>query len=161
MCSTCMYMYIYVHIYSAICSAMLPWWLSVKNLPAMQKMQEMGVWSLGWEDPLEEGMAIHSSILVWRIPWTEKTGELQGIELQGIGHDWSDWACMQAYRTIVWVLYKYNGQCEVRGESFSTLENFLEVFSLASAESDLLSFSFTFSKCRINFPFLFTQYLSF
>ena len=63
MYSIYMYMYIYVHMYSAICSAMLPWWLSVKNLPEMQKMQEMGVRSLGWEDPLEEGMAIHSSIL--------------------------------------------------------------------------------------------------
>ena len=41
----------------------------VKNLPAMQ---ETWVRSLGWEDPLEEGMAAHSSILAWRIPWTEK-----------------------------------------------------------------------------------------
>ena len=40
----------------------------VKNLPAMQ---ETRVWSLGWEDPLGEGMATHSSILAWRIPWTE------------------------------------------------------------------------------------------
>ena len=41
----------------------------VKNLPAMQETQ---VQSLGWEDPLEKGMATHSSILAWRIPWTEK-----------------------------------------------------------------------------------------
>ena len=41
---------------------------TVKNLPSMW------VWSLGWEDPLEEGMAIHSSILAWRIPWTEEPG---------------------------------------------------------------------------------------
>ena len=40
-----------------------------KNMPAMQDTR---VWSLGWEDPLEEGMAIHSSILAWRIPWTEE-----------------------------------------------------------------------------------------
>ena len=45
----------------------------VKNPPAMQETQ---VQSLGWEDPLKEGMATHSSILGWRIPWTEKTGEL-------------------------------------------------------------------------------------
>ena len=44
---------------------------TVKNLSAMQKIR---VWSLGWEDPLEEGMAIHSSILAWRIPWTEEPG---------------------------------------------------------------------------------------
>ena len=49
----------------------------VKNLPAMQETQEMQIRSLGREDPLEEGMAIHSSILVWRIPWTEEFGRLQ------------------------------------------------------------------------------------
>ena len=50
-------------------------------------MQEMGVGSLGWEDPLEEAMATLSSILVWRIPWTKEPGELQSIELQSIGYD--------------------------------------------------------------------------
>ena len=44
----------------------------VKNLPAMQQPQETPIQSLGWEDPLEEGMATHSSILAWRIPWTEE-----------------------------------------------------------------------------------------
>ena len=54
-----------------------------KNLPAMQEMQETWVGSLGWEDPLKEGMAIHSSILAWRIPWTEEPSRLQfmGSEL--------------------------------------------------------------------------------
>ena len=47
----------------------------------------MRVRSLGWEDPLEEGMAIHSSILAWRIPWTEETGGLQSIGSQRVGHD--------------------------------------------------------------------------
>ena len=46
----------------------------IKNLPAMRETQ---VWSLGWEDPLEDGMATHFSILAWRIPWTEETGGLQ------------------------------------------------------------------------------------
>ena len=55
-----------------------------KNLPAMQEMQ---VWSLGYEDPPEEGMATHSSILVWRIPWTEEPEGLQSIGLQRVGHD--------------------------------------------------------------------------
>ena len=45
-------------------------------------MQETWVGSLGWEDPLEEGMATHSSIPVWRIPWTEEPGGLQSIESQ-------------------------------------------------------------------------------
>ena len=49
----------------------------VKNLPAVQEMQEPWVQSLGWEDTLEEGMATHSSILAWRITWTEEPGGLQ------------------------------------------------------------------------------------
>ena len=56
----------------------------VKNLPAMQ---ETWVQSLGWEDPLEEGMATHSNILDWRIPWTEEPGGLQSIGSQRVGHD--------------------------------------------------------------------------
>ena len=51
----------------------------VKNLPAMW---ETWVQSLGWEDPLEEGMATHSSILAWRIPWTEEPDGQQSMELQ-------------------------------------------------------------------------------
>ena len=56
----------------------------VKNLPAMQEMQ---VQSLGWEDPLEKGMATHSSILAWRIPWTEEPGGPQSMWSQRVGHD--------------------------------------------------------------------------
>ena len=48
----------------------------VKNPPAMQEPQKMQVQSLGQEDPLEKGMATHSSILAWRIPWTEEPGGL-------------------------------------------------------------------------------------
>ena len=58
----------------------------VKNLPAMQEMQEMWVRSLGQEGALEEGMAIHSSILSWRIPWTEKPGKLQ---VHGAAESWT------------------------------------------------------------------------
>ena len=43
--------------------------------------------SLGWDDPLEEGMATHSSILAWSIPWTEEPGGLQSMGLQRVGHD--------------------------------------------------------------------------
>ena len=56
----------------------------VKNLPAMQETQ---VGSLSWEDPLEKGMATHSSILAWRIPWTEELGGLQFMGFQKVGHD--------------------------------------------------------------------------
>ena len=50
-------------------------------------MQETQVRSLDWEDPLEEGMATHSSILAWEIPWTEEPGGLQPIRLERIGRD--------------------------------------------------------------------------
>ena len=55
--------------------------------PANAKTQEMRVRSLGWEEPLEEEMATQSSILAWRIPWTEEWGRLRSIGLQKIGHD--------------------------------------------------------------------------
>ena len=57
----------------------------VKNLPAMQETQ---VQPLGPEEPLEEGMATHSSILAWRIPWAEEPGGLQSLGSQRVEHDW-------------------------------------------------------------------------
>ena len=56
----------------------------VNNLPAMQ---ETGVQSLDWEDPLEKGMATHSSILAWRITWTEEPCGLQSMGLERMGHN--------------------------------------------------------------------------
>ena len=56
----------------------------VKRLPIMQ---ETWVQSLGWEDLLEKEMATHSSILVWKIPWTEEPGRLQSMGPQRVGHD--------------------------------------------------------------------------
>jgi len=56
----------------------------IKHLPATQ---ETGVQSLGWEDPLEKEMATHSSILAWRIPWTEEPGGLQSMGSQRVRHD--------------------------------------------------------------------------
>ena len=56
----------------------------VKNSPAMQETQ---VQFLSWEDPLEEGMATHSSIFAWRIPWTEEPGWLQSLGSQRVGQD--------------------------------------------------------------------------
>ena len=57
---------------------------TVKNPPAVEETQ---VLSVGWEDPLEKEMAIHSSILAWKIPWTEEPDRLQSMGLQGVGHD--------------------------------------------------------------------------
>ena len=59
----------------------------IKNLPASAGDTGDMVQSLGQEDPLEEGMAIPSSILAWRIPWTEKPGGLQSTVLPRVGHD--------------------------------------------------------------------------
>jgi len=64
----------------------------VKNLPAVQESQETGVWCLGQEDPLEEGMATCSRIPAWGIPWTEEPGGLPSIGSQRVGHDWSNLA---------------------------------------------------------------------
>ena len=57
----------------------------IKNLPAMQGTW---VWSLSWEDPLEKGMATHSSILACRIPWIEEPGGIQSMASQRVRHDW-------------------------------------------------------------------------
>ena len=59
----------------------------VKSLPAMQETQETWLRPLGREDPLEEEMVTHSSVLAWRIPWTEEPEELQSMGLQRVGHD--------------------------------------------------------------------------
>ena len=76
-----MYMYTHTHTHSHTHTNIQLIWASlmtqtVKNLPEMQETQ---VQSLGWEDPLEKGMAAHSSILAWRIPWTEEPDGLQSV----------------------------------------------------------------------------------
>ena len=58
----------------------------IKHLPAMQ---ETWIWSLGREDPLEKEMATHSSILAWRIPWTEEPGRLQSMGSQRVRYNWA------------------------------------------------------------------------
>ena len=58
---------------------------TVKRLPTMR---ETRVRSLGWEDPMEKEMAIHSSTIAWKIPWTEEPGRLQSMGSQRVGHDW-------------------------------------------------------------------------
>ena len=70
---------------------------TVENLPAMWETQ---VWPLAWEDPLEKGMATHSSILPWRVPWTEEPGGLQCLGLQNVRHDWEINTC-RWYRFVL------------------------------------------------------------
>ena len=61
-------------------------------MPALQEPWETWFCSLGREDPLEKGMATHSNILAWEIPWTEEAGKLQSIVSQRVGHDLRDLA---------------------------------------------------------------------
>ena len=55
----------------------------------LSTMQETRVQSLDWEDPMEKEMAIHSSTIAWKIPWTEEPGRLQSMGSQRVGHDWA------------------------------------------------------------------------
>ena len=71
----------------------------VKNPPAMR---ETWAQSLGWEDPLEESMATHSSILAWRIPWTEEPDGLQSMESQRVRHSWV------TKHTLLLIIYNNN-----------------------------------------------------
>ena len=79
---------------------------AVKNLPTMQEME---VWSLGQEDPLEKEMAAHFSILAWEIPWTEKPGGLQSVGLQRVKHNFMNehkahthHMCIYTHKYILW-----------------------------------------------------------
>ena len=79
------------HFLSLISRLLVAIWIfpvaqTVKNLPAVK---EAWVRSLGWKDPLEKGMTIHSSILAWRIPWTEEPGGPQSMWSQRVGHNWA------------------------------------------------------------------------
>ena len=79
----------------------------VKNLPAIE---ETWVLSQGWEDPLEEGIATHFSILAWRTPWMGESGRLQATEFQRVEHDWNDLVCIHAYTSLAWTPYNIKKQ---------------------------------------------------
>ena len=91
--------------------------LVVKNLPA-NAGDLRHVWTLGWEEPLEEGMATHFSILAWRIPRTEGPGSLQSIESHKVDCDWSDLACtahtVSAEEETVKIIVKRNRGREIK-----------------------------------------------
>ena len=63
--------------------------LVAQMVKRLSTMQETRVWALGWEDPLEKEMAIHSSTIAWKIPWTEEPGRLQSMGSQRVRHDWA------------------------------------------------------------------------
>ena len=98
----CFYLTVYLKNVSISTYVGLPWWL--KKPPAMQKPQGMWVPSLGQEEPLEEGMAIHSSIFAWRILWTDEPGEVLSVKSQIVGYGWRNLARMY---TSAYVLQPY------------------------------------------------------
>jgi len=79
---------------------------AVKNPCAVQEIQETWVWSLGWEDPLEEGMATYSSIITWRIPWTEEPSGLLSKGSQRVRHNWSDLAPTLMLFQVPWLWWR-------------------------------------------------------
>ena len=121
----------------------------VKNLPAMQ---ETWVWSLGQEDSLEKGMATHSSILAWRIPWTEEPGGLQSIGSQRGSHYWATntsfiFACPESSLRCVGFLWLRWGEATLQlwcvGFSLQwlLLLRSTELQSVGSGERHRLSYS--------------------
>ena len=62
-------------------------WASLQTVKRLSTMQETRVRALGWADPLEKEMTIHSSTIAWKIPWTEEPGRLQSMGSQRVGHD--------------------------------------------------------------------------
>ena len=83
------------------------WSLVAQMVKRLSAMQETRVWSLGREDPLEKEVAIHSSILAWRIPWREEPGRLQSMGWQRVGHDWAT-SLSLIYLLASWWLEKRN-----------------------------------------------------
>ena len=116
--------------------------LVAQRLKSLTAMQETWVWSLGWEDPLEKEMVTHSSILAWRIPWTENPGGLQSMGSQRVGHSWAtsprgflvgtmgkESACNSGHRQMqVWSLGS-PGKWHENSFQYSCLENPMDIGS--------------------------------
>ena len=133
----------YIHIHMGL--PRWHWW-SRTQMP-MQETQEAQVWSLDWEDPLEEGMAIHSSILAWKIPWTEEPAGLCSKGSQRAGYHWSDLAhthvhslkipCLVIYpeEGKIYNLYK-NLYVSVYTPSFTVVKNWKQYKYLSRSKQE-------------------------
>ena len=75
-------------------------------------MQEPWVRSLGWEDPLEKEMAIHSSTIAWKIPWTEEPGRLQSMGSQRVRHDWATSLSLSLY--VIWIPSQFKNKWKIK-----------------------------------------------
>ena len=96
---------------------------TVKHLSTMWETQ---VQSLGWEDPLEKEMAIHSSTIAWKIPWTEEPGRLQSMGLQRAGHNCVtslsvSWLFTSVYLFYVWIFCPVSLGCCLLVMSFQSI----------------------------------------
>ena len=111
-------------------------------------MQETWVQSLDWDNPLKKGMATHSSILAWRIPWTEELGRLQSIWLQRLGHDRSDLAHRHTFK----IRFKYPN-LEIPFLLCFLLLFFSQLFVMPP-QTTILPFCISF-QMGISFPFSF------
>ena len=78
--------------------------LVAQMVKRLSTMRETRVQSLGWDDPLEKEMAIHSSTIALKIPWTEEPGRLQSMGLQRVGHDW---ATSLTHLYMLYIIYKF------------------------------------------------------
>ena len=116
----------------------------VKNPPAMQKTQQVWVWSLSHIDPLEEEMATHSSILAWKISWTEEPGGLQSMGSQRVGHDWAT-SLTHSLRDItngykdIQIIFSFHSHA-----TFPSSES-LGAFNFRSFQGSVVQFIFLFS----------------
>ena len=81
-----------------------PWGTSLvaQTVKRLSTMRDTGVQSLGWEDPLEKEMAIHSSTLAWKIPWTQEPGRLQSMGSQRVVHDWATSLSLSSLEVFLW-----------------------------------------------------------
>ena len=130
---------------------------TVKNLPAMQ---ETWVQSLGQEDPLEKGMATHSSILSWRIPWTEGPGGLQSMQSQRVRHDSVTSTSLQWYYVIRSVLWSYCASITTHSSfhlwnwsSISVLFSLIFIFKTFIKYGKFVHYFFKYSMCfTVSFP---------
>ena len=109
----------------------------VKNPPVMR---EIWVWSLGWEDFLEDNMASHSSILAWKTPWTEEPGGLQSTGSQRVRRDWSDLSHSCIFITVVLFLSLPNPMLYVTSFCKTCILNHIEKWK----SNTVLAFFFCF-----------------
>ena len=108
------------HIVVLICNFLLTS-LVAQTVKCLSTMQETWVRSLGWEDPLEKEMAIHSRTIAWKIPWTEEPGRLQSMGSQRAGHDWAtslhslnDLMMLSIFHVLVGHVYSFLEKCLFR-----------------------------------------------